>query len=67
MGETGANEGYGLNGYVLVSVKTPKIQGKQPSSRAWTTIIECISATDKSILALVIYKGKSVQQQWFPS
>ncbi|KAF7912529.1 uncharacterized protein EAF01_001550 [Botrytis porri] len=29
--------------------------------------IKCISANGKSITPLVIYKGKSVQQQWFPT
>ena len=67
MDETGVMEGYGLNGYVVGSAETRKVQGKQPGSRAWTTIIECISATGASTLLLVIYKGKSVQQQWFPS
>lgn len=67
MDETGVMEGYGLNGYVVGSAETRKIQGKQPGSRAWTTIIECISATGVFTLPLVIYKGKSVQQQWFPS
>lgn len=63
MDETGVMEGYGLNGYVVGSAETRKVQGKQPGSRAWTTIIECISATGASTLPLVIYKGKSVQQQ----
>ena len=53
-------EGYSLNGYVVGSAETRKVQGKQPGSRAWTTIIECISATGASTLPLVIYKGKSV-------
>ena len=60
MDETGIMEGYGLNGYIVGSAETRKIQGKQPGSRAWTTIIECISATGASTLPLVIYKGKSV-------
>ena len=67
MDETGVMEGYGLNGYIVGNAEIRKIQRKQPGSRVWTTIIECISATGESILPLIIYKGKSVQQQWFPS
>ena len=67
MDETGVMEGYGLNGLVVGHAEKRKIQGKQPGSRAWTSIIECISATGASTLPLVIYKGKSVQQQWFPA
>jgi hypothetical protein len=67
MDETGVIEGYGLNGYVVGSAETRKVQGKQPGLCAWTTIIKCISATGVSTLPLVIYKGKSVQQQWFLS
>ncbi len=65
--ETGVMEGYGLNGFVVGHAEKRKVQGKQPGSRAWTSIIECISATGVSTLPAVIYKGKSVQQQWFPS
>lgn len=35
-------------------------------NRSWITIIECISAAQKALLPLVIFPGKSVQQQWFP-
>jgi hypothetical protein len=31
----------------------------------WTLFIECISAISKELDLLVIFKGKSVQQQWF--
>jgi hypothetical protein len=67
MDETGIMEGYGLNGLVVGHAEKRKVQGKQPGSRAWTSIIECISATGVSTAPAVIYKGKTVQQQWFPS
>ena len=67
MDKTGIMEGYGLNGLVVGHAEKRKVQGKQPGSRTWTTIIECISATGASTLPTVIYKGKDVQQQWFPS
>jgi hypothetical protein len=59
-------EGYGANGLVVGSSERRSIQKKQPGSRAWTSFIECISATGKALPPLVIFKGKSVQQQWFP-
>lgn len=66
MDETGILEGRGSNGLVLGSSEARSIRKKQPGSRAWTSLIECISATGKALPPLVIYKGKSVQQQWFP-
>ncbi|KAL0940515.1 transposase [Colletotrichum truncatum] len=66
MDETGILEGRGSNGLVLGSSETRSIRKKQPGSRAWTSLIECISATGKALPPLVIYKGKTVQQQWFP-
>jgi 4-hydroxybenzoate polyprenyltransferase len=65
MDEAGIMEGQGLNGLVVRSTKKRFIQKKQPGSRAWTSFIECISATGQALLPLVIFKGKSVQQQWF--
>ena len=66
MDEAGIMEGQGLNGMVLGSSKRRFIQKKQPGSRTWTSFIECISATGRALLPLVIFKGKTLQQQWFP-
>ncbi|KAF4919995.1 hypothetical protein CGCF245_v015732 [Colletotrichum fructicola] len=66
MDETGILEGKGNNGLVLGSAATKSVRKKQPGSRAWVSIIECISAGGAAIHPLVIYKGKTVQQQWFP-
>ena len=66
MDEAGIIEGQGENGLVVGSVDRRFIQKKQPGSRAWTLFLECISATGKALTPLVIYKGKTVQQQWFP-
>jgi DDE superfamily endonuclease/helix-turn-helix, Psq domain/Tc5 transposase DNA-binding domain len=65
MDEAGIMEGMGDNGLVVGSVHKRFIQKKQPGSRAWTSFIECISAIGQSLHPLVIFKGKSVQQQWF--
>jgi hypothetical protein len=66
MDEAGIMEGLGENGLVVGSSEKRSIQKKFPGSRAWTTFIECISALGTSLPPLVIFKGKSVQQQWFP-
>jgi hypothetical protein len=60
MDESGIMEGMGANGLVVGSSERRSIQKKQPGSRAWTSFIECISATGKALLPLVIFKGKSV-------
>ncbi|KAK8869161.1 transposase [Apiospora arundinis] len=66
MDEHGILEGQGGNGLVVGSSELRSIQQKQPGSRRWTTILECVSALGRAIPPLVIYKGKSVQEQWFP-
>ncbi|KAK7928879.1 transposase [Apiospora marii] len=66
MDEHGILEGQGGNGLVVGSSELRPIQQKQPGSRRWTTILECVSALGRAIPPLVIYKGKSVQEQWFP-
>ena len=67
MDEAGIMEGQGGNGLVVGSAQKRFIQKKQPGSKAWTSFIECISATGVALLPLVMFKGKSVQQQWFPT
>jgi hypothetical protein len=59
-------EGQGVNGLVVGSSQTRTVQRKTPGSRAWTSFIECISATGVALPPAVIFKGGSVQQQWFP-
>ena len=61
MDESGIMEGCGANGLVVGSSERRSIQKKQPGSRVWTLFIECVSATGKAFLPLVIFKGKSVQ------
>jgi hypothetical protein len=65
MDEAGIMEGLGVNELVVGSSQKHGIQKKQPGSRAWTSFIECISALGVALDPLVIFKGKSVQQQWF--
>jgi hypothetical protein len=58
--------GMGINGLCVGSAETKTAIKKHPESRVWTTIIECISADNRVIKPLVIFKGADVQQQWFP-
>jgi 4-hydroxybenzoate polyprenyltransferase len=66
MDEAGIMEGQGVNGLVVGHTERRFVQKKQPGSRAWTSFIECISALGRATSPLVIFKGKTVQQQWFP-
>src|SRR6266699_7239852 len=66
MDETGLMQGMGANGLVLGMAEKCKTFKKDPGWREWTTIIECISASGRHLQPLVIFKGKDVQQQWFP-
>ena len=66
MDETGILEGRGSNGLVLGSSNRRSIVKKQPGTRCWTTIIECISETGQALSPLVIFESQTVQQQWFP-
>src|ERR1700761_759439 len=66
MDETGLMQGMGANGLVLGMAEKKKTYKKDDGRREWTTIIECISANGRHLHPLVIFKGKDVQQQWFP-
>jgi hypothetical protein len=66
MDKAGIIEGLGVNGLIVGSSEKHSVQKKQPGSRAWTSFIECISTIERALTPLVIFKGKSVQQQWFP-
>ncbi|KZL73957.1 aldehyde reductase [Colletotrichum tofieldiae] len=62
MDETGILEGKGSNGLVLGRAETKSVRKKQPGSRAWVSIIKCISAKGRALWPLVIYKGKLTVQ-----
>jgi hypothetical protein len=71
--ETGLMEGFGFNGKVVGAAKRPNGKKnrvafvKSSQSRTWVTIIEAIDAEGNYIPPVVIFKGESVQAQWFPS
>ena len=56
-------EGFRANRLVVGSARKRSIQKKQPGARAWTLFLECISTTGKALTPLVMFKGKTVQQQ----
>jgi hypothetical protein len=64
--EVGMMEGIGMNGLFLGHKDKKSVLIRQPGSRSWITILECISATGKVLRPAVIFKGKTVQQQHFP-
>jgi 4-hydroxybenzoate polyprenyltransferase len=66
MDETGVMEGMEMNGLVVGRRNKNAVLKKAPGTRAWISFIECISATGQSTSPLVIFKGQTVQQQWFP-
>ena len=63
MDKAGIIEEQGENSLVIGSASKRFIQKKQPGGRVWTLFIESISAAGHYLRPLVIYKGKSVQQQ----
>jgi 4-hydroxybenzoate polyprenyltransferase len=67
MDEAGIMEGMGSNGLVLGCRGSRGVVRKMPGNKAWTSFIECISATGEALPPLVIFKAKTVQQQWFPT
>lgn len=66
MDETGLAIGLRENGLVLGSSQKRIALKRQSGQRFWSTIFECISATGTKLNPLVLFDGKSVQQQWFP-
>ncbi|KAH7462731.1 hypothetical protein FOMA001_g18485 [Fusarium oxysporum f. sp. matthiolae] len=64
--EVGMMEEIGLNCLFLGYKDKKSVLIRQPGPRSWITILECISATGKVLRPLLIFKGKTVQQQHFP-
>jgi hypothetical protein len=65
--EGGIMEGQGINGLVIgSSQESPNsVPVKTINARTWTSVVECISAVGISLDPLVIFKAKSIQEQWF--
>ena len=60
-------EGQGINGLVIgSSEQNPNtVPIKTTNTRTWTSIVECISAIGVALDPLIIFKAKSIQDQWF--
>jgi len=65
MDETGTCLGVCSNQTVLGSADSESVLVRRYSNREWCTSIECISPAGRSTTPLFIFKGKTVQQQWF--
>ena len=65
MDESGIIEGQGDNRLVLRSSRKHFALQQQAGSRTWATVIECVSALGVALPLLIIFKGKTIQQQWF--
>jgi hypothetical protein len=65
--EGGIMEGQGINGLVIgSSQENPNtVPVKTINARTWTSIVECISALGDALNPLLIFKAKSIQEQWF--
>ena len=65
--EGGIMEGQGINGLVIGSseVNPNAVPVKTTNVHTWTSIVECISAKGVALDPLVIFKAKSIQDQWF--
>ena len=60
-------EGQGINGLVIgSSEQNPNaVPVKTTNARTWTSIVECVSAVGVALDPLIIFKAKSIQDQWF--
>ncbi|RYC77984.1 hypothetical protein BFJ63_vAg19142, partial [Fusarium oxysporum f. sp. narcissi] len=64
--EGGIMVGFGLDSLVIGSSDPKKkamLKGVQ--SRTWTSFIEAVTATGRSLRPGIIFKGKELQKQWF--
>ena len=64
--EMGVGQGVGDNHWVICEVLTRLALKKDIEKGQWITVMECISADGQALPPLLIFKGKDVQQQWFP-
>ena len=61
MDETGIALGVCANTRVLARASNKKADVKSPENREWVSIIECVSATGRTLRCAVIFKGQSLQ------
>ena len=64
--ETGIAQGLGVNGLVIGALEKRRIYVKESGDREWVTILHAISAEGRFTKPAVIFKGLTLQAQWFP-
>jgi hypothetical protein len=71
--ESGLMEGHGSNGKVVGPAQKAggrricRALVRRPGKKTWTTIIETINAEGNFLPPVIIFKGQTVQAQWFPT
>ena len=63
--EIGFMEGMGENDLVLGEAGRKRILLKDGNKRTWITVLVCVSADGRALPPLIIFKGSTVQHQWF--
>lgn len=60
-------EGHGVNGLVIGSSQEnpSSVPVKTINARTWTSVLECISTLRVALNPLIIFKARSIQEQWF--
>ena len=66
MDESGIANGLGAGGKVIGSSRTSRTYVEQHGDRTWTSSIHAICATGTATTPFIIFKGKTMQAQWFP-
>ena len=61
--KAGIIKGYGTNDLIVGTSDYKALTKKQHRARTWTFFVKYISATGRHLPLLVIFKGKTVQQQ----
>lgn len=65
MDETGTSLGVQTNQTIIGSTNSNMSLVKASDNREHVSIIECVSSTDRVLKPVVIFKGQSIQRQWF--
>ena len=66
MDESGIANGLGVGGKLIGSSRTSRTHVEQHGGRVWASSIHAICATRTSTTPFIIFKGKTMQAQWFP-
>jgi hypothetical protein len=64
--EMGVGQGVGGDHWVICEIASRLALKKDIDKGEWITVLECISGDGYALPPLLIFKGKHVQQQWFP-